>query len=203
MIWRLLFFIVYLLFFLIRAPHMKKQNDNKYEADLNSAIKNEGKIFQTVRSFLSLLMLLSILAYGINPSWLSIFALSLPVWLRCTAFIIALSTLPVLSWAHQYLGRQYSPDLNLKEGHKLITSGPYKLIRHPMYTILIIFMFCVSLLTANLLILIPHLMAILLILLRLNNEETMLLKEFGDNYREYMLKTGRLLPKLYHPFSKA
>lgn len=201
MIFRLFFFVVYLIFFLIRIPNCRKQSQAKdseeYWEDLNTAINNEGKIFITVRSFLSLIMLLGIIVYGINPTWLSFFAFSLPVWLRYTAFVLAVIMLPLLGWAHCCLGRQYSPDLNLQEGHKIIMSGPYQFVRHPMYTILIIYMVCVSLLAANLLILIPHLIAIFLLLLRLDNEETMLLQEFGDDYREYMFKTGRLLPKLY------
>ncbi len=65
-----------------------------------------------------------------------------------------------------------------------------------MYTILIVFMVSISLFAANTLVLLPHLAAIILILLRLSKEEAMLIQEFGDDYREYMLKTGRLLPKL-------
>lgn len=141
-------------------------------------------------------MSLGIILYGIYPSWLILFSLPLPDWLRLTGLGLASLTLPLLHWAHITLGLQYSPDLELKKEHKLIQSGPYKIIRHPMYTILIVFMLSISLFSANSLILLPHMAAILLILLRLSKEEAMLIQEFGDDYHEYMLKTGRLLPKL-------
>jgi protein-S-isoprenylcysteine O-methyltransferase Ste14 len=53
----------------------------------------------------------------------------------------------------------------------------------------------ISIFSANTIILVPHLVAILLLLLRLSKEEAMLIQKFGDDYREYMMKTGRLLPK--------
>lgn len=71
-----------------------------------------------------------------------------------------------------------------------------------MYTILIVFMLGISLFAANILILVPHLMAIVLILLRISKEEAMLIQEFGEVYREYILKTGRLLPKLKVSFKQ-
>lgn len=199
MIWRLFFLGVYAIFFLIRSPNGNRQsydgerNENLESQDL--ALKREGKISTTMRSILSLIMLLGIIIYGIYPSWLIPFSLPIPNWLRLISLGLAIFTLPLLHWAHSSLGRQYSPDLELKEDHKLITSGPYKVIRHPMYTFLIIFMLSVSLFSANSLILLPHMAAILLILLRLSKEEAMLIQEFGNDYYEYMLKTGRLLPK--------
>jgi len=199
MIWRLLFLGVYVLFFLIRSPHGNRQSyDEKSNENLensNLAVKREGKISTTMRSILSLIMLLGIIVYGFYPSWLIPFSLALPNWLRLTGLGLAILTLPLLHWAHSSLGRQYSPDLELKEEHKLISSGPYKVIRHPMYTILIVFMLSISIFSANTLIFLPHLGAIILILLRLSKEEAMLIQEFGDDYREYMMKTGRLLPR--------
>ena len=199
MIWRLLFLVVYVIFFLIRYPYGSKQiyNDepNKYMENLNLAMKREGQINMIGRSVLSFVMLLSIIVYVIYPPWLLIFALPIPVWLRLTSLGVAIMTLPLLYWAHRTLVRQYSPHLELQEEHKLITSGPYEVVRHPMYTILIVFMLSISFFAANSLILIPHLMAIFLILLRLNKEEAMLIGEFGDAYREYIINTGRLLPK--------
>ncbi|MGC7872856.1 isoprenylcysteine carboxylmethyltransferase family protein [Desulfosporosinus sp. SYSU MS00001] len=199
MFWRFIFLIVYLAFFLVRSHFgIKFQNTEEpkdHLKDLNLAIQREGKISMSLRSILSLVMLLSIVIYVISPSWLQVFTLSFPLWLRLTGLALSLATLPLLYWSHRALGRQYSPDLDLKEGHKLITRGPYSIIRHPMYTILIAFMISISLFSASTLILVPHMAALLLLLLRLDKEEAMLIEKFGADYREYMLKTGRLLPK--------
>lgn len=199
MIWRLLFLGVYVVFFLIRSPYFSKHRNiepNESLENLNLALEREGKISMTIRTLVSLIMLLGIIAYGIYPSWLLFFSLPTPEWLRFIGLGIAIVTLLPLHWAHLTLGIQYSPDLELKKEHKLITKGLYKVIRHPMYTFLIAFMLGISLFAANSFILIPHVAAILVILFRLNKEEAMLIQEFGDDYRDYILKTGRLLPKL-------
>jgi protein-S-isoprenylcysteine O-methyltransferase Ste14 len=198
MIWRLFFFVIYILFFLIRFFYKGKQSKREESVDLQNlklALQREGKLNMYARSALSLIMFLSIPVYVIYPSWLLIFNLAFPDWLRFIALCSALMTLPFLRWAHCSLGKQYSPHLELIKEHQLITDGLYKIIRHPMYTFLIIFMLSISVLAANLVIIVPHLTAIVLLLLRLNKEEAMLLDKFGDVYNEYMKKTGRLLPK--------
>ncbi|NTV79371.1 MAG: isoprenylcysteine carboxylmethyltransferase family protein [Clostridiales bacterium] len=195
--WRFLFFVVYLVFFFIRSGKKTKEdpeNLEKYLEKLNSAVKREGKLY-TLRIALSFLLLFCILIYAGYPSWLSLLALPIPAWLRLTCLGLAVITLPLLNWAHLALGRHYSPDLVIIEEHVLITEGPYKFIRHPMYTFLLIFMLSISIFTANAIIFVPHLLSGILLLLRLDNEEEMLIQEFGDEYRRYMLKTGRLWPK--------
>ncbi len=200
MFWRFVFLIIYLAFFLVRSRSgIKFQNAEEAKDQLKGldlAAQREGKVSMTLRSILSIVMLLSIGIYVLSPSWLQVFSLSLPLGLRLTGLALSLATLPWLYWSHLALGRQYSPDLDLKQDHKLITKGPYSVIRHPMYTILIVFMISISLFSASTLILVPHLAAIILLLLRLDKEEAMLIEKFGEDYREYMLKTGRLLPKL-------
>ncbi|AFM39742.1 putative protein-S-isoprenylcysteine methyltransferase [Desulfosporosinus acidiphilus SJ4] len=199
MFWRLVFLIIYIAFFLVRSRYGNKKPNRKeaieYFDEQNLALQREGRLSMTLRSILSFIMLLSIIIYGISPSWLQFFNLPLPNFLRLAGLGLAIAILPFLYWAHRALGRHYSPDLDLKEGHKLITSGPYNIVRHPMYTILIVFMLSISIVSASALILIPHTAAILLLIMRLDKEEAMLIEEFGDDYREYMIKTGRLLPK--------
>lgn len=94
------------------------------------------------------------------------------------------------------LGQQYSPHLELQDNHKLIRSGPYRLVRHPMYAFLFVYMLGVSLISSNILVIIPHAMAIAILCFRLDKEEAMLVEEFGQDFKDYMLETGRLVPKL-------
>ena len=83
------------------------------------------------------------------------------------------------------------------EGHTLITSGIYRQIRHPMYASQFIWSIAQMLLIQNwiagpagLIVLVPF------YLLRRRAEETMMLEQFGDQYREYLESTGSILPKL-------
>jgi len=63
-----------------------------------------------------------------------------------------------------------------------------------MYTVLIMYLLSWVLVSANLLFLIYYVLAILLIILRIPKEERMMLEKFGEEYRVYMKRTGRLLP---------
>ena len=78
----------------------------------------------------------------------------------------------------------------------MITEGPYARVRHPMYTVLNMFSFGISLLTANLLIIGFATLVLLPFPLVAKKEEQMLLQTFGEEYAKYMEKTGRFFPKL-------
>jgi protein-S-isoprenylcysteine O-methyltransferase Ste14 len=83
------------------------------------------------------------------------------------------------------------------KGQTLITSGPYQWIRHPIYTAFVLILGSTLLISANGLIGLAWLgMTALEILSRIRFEESLMLEYFGDQYRDYMKKTGQLLPRL-------
>jgi protein-S-isoprenylcysteine O-methyltransferase Ste14 len=82
----------------------------------------------------------------------------------------------------------------------LVTSGPYRRIRHPIYTAFLLILGAPLLLSANWLIGGAWLaMTILEVTTRIRIEEAMMLSRFGDQYRAYMATTGRLLPRVLRP----
>ncbi|HEY9525701.1 MAG TPA: isoprenylcysteine carboxylmethyltransferase family protein, partial [Anaerolineales bacterium] len=84
----------------------------------------------------------------------------------------------------------------LKE-QTLITSGPYRTIRHPIYTAFILILGSTLFISSNWLIgLCWAGMTILEVISRIGFEESLMLEFFGEQYREYMKKTGRLFPKV-------
>ncbi|HCB02542.1 MAG TPA: isoprenylcysteine carboxylmethyltransferase family protein, partial [Anaerolineae bacterium] len=98
--------------------------------------------------------------------------------------------------AHVDLGLNWSPSLEIREKHELITKGIYKLIRHPMYASQWLWVIAQPLLLQNwvagflnLLIFIPF------YFLRVQAEEKMMLDSFGEEYKNYMQKTGGVIPK--------
>jgi protein-S-isoprenylcysteine O-methyltransferase Ste14 len=79
----------------------------------------------------------------------------------------------------------------------LIQHGPYRWVRHPMYTTLFLMGWGWFILTANWFVGLPLMMGIVLVVLsRVNKEEAVLVDLFGNEYKEYMQRTGRFLPKL-------
>jgi protein-S-isoprenylcysteine O-methyltransferase Ste14 len=103
-----------------------------------------------------------------------------------------------LFWqSHADLGRNWSPSLQLREGHQLVTGGVYRSIRHPMYASQWLWSTAQALLLQNwiagwagLALYLP------LYLSRVPREEQMMLDRFGGTYRAYMDRTGRVAPRL-------
>ena len=103
-----------------------------------------------------------------------------------------------LFWrSHADLGRNWSPSLQLREGHELVTEGVYRYVRHPMYASEWLWSIAQALLLQNwvagwagLALFTP------LYVMRVPREEQMMLDRFGAEYRSYMNRTGRIVPQL-------
>jgi protein-S-isoprenylcysteine O-methyltransferase Ste14 len=135
------------------------------------------------------------LIYVFTP-WLRPFDYSLPAWaVWAGAGIFALSLSIRLS-AQRTLGRQWSATVEMPEAHTLVTTGIYSRIRHPIYASLVLWAAAQPALLQNLVAGWGGALAVALIwLLRVPNEEKMMQKEFGSEYRDYMARTGRLIPR--------
>jgi protein-S-isoprenylcysteine O-methyltransferase Ste14 len=103
-----------------------------------------------------------------------------------------------LFWrSHADLGRNWSPSLELREGHELVTEGVYRSVRHPMYASMWLWGVAQALLLQNWIAgWVSLVMFMPLYLLRVPREERMMLDEFGEEYRAYMNRTGRVIPVL-------
>ena len=77
----------------------------------------------------------------------------------------------------------------------LVSTGPYAIIRHPIYLGAFVFLAALSLVTANLLILLPSIVLLALLYTQIGGEEATLIEKFGDEYREYMKRTPRFIPR--------
>ena len=110
--------------------------------------------------------------------------------------MFAIPPIIFLIWVHRHLDRQWSIALELQEDHKLITTGPYKKIRHPMYLVIFIYTFGLILISADLLVAIFFGFSIWANYQRIPDEEQMMIERFGDEYREYMKHSGKLIPPL-------
>jgi len=124
------------------------------------------------------------------PTWGSVTA----GWVGAAVFIAALWLL----WrSHADLGRNWSPKVEIREGQSLVTQGVFRYIRHPMYAAHGLWAIAQVLLLQNWIAGPALLVAFLpLYLLRMPREEQMMLEHFGDEYRSYMSRTGRLIPLL-------
>jgi protein-S-isoprenylcysteine O-methyltransferase Ste14 len=140
---------------------------------------------------------LGLLAYVVLPGSVQWAALALPVELRWSGLLLGLSTLPLFVWAHRVLGTNFSFLLRIREGHGLVTGGPYGWIRHPIYLVAVTQGLAYFVISANALLALAWLGGvILLIAYRIPREEAGLIERFGKEYRDYMDRTGRLIPRM-------
>lgn len=161
----------------------------------------EGRTVEGVslflRFFVGIPLILCILVYLFRPQILVWASVPLdPIWRRIGAAIFGLS-LPLLIWVQQALGKNFSTDLRIRSGHTLVTWGPYRYVRHPMYTVLLLTFTGMGLLTANWFIGGTGIVVLIVIMIsRTPKEEAMMLATFGESYQRYAESTGRYLPRL-------
>ncbi len=98
----------------------------------------------------------------------------------------------------KHLGRFMVVDIAVSKDHELVTTGPYAWIRHPTYTAALLIALSVALLLLNVLFILNFLMVAIIATYRALAEEKLLASEkgFGDEYRTYMVRTGRFLPRV-------
>jgi protein-S-isoprenylcysteine O-methyltransferase Ste14 len=103
-----------------------------------------------------------------------------------------------LFWrSHADLGQNWSVSLEIREGHELVTQGVYRHTRHPMYASIWLWAFAQGMLLQNWLAgwsVVPVFAA--MYCLRTPREEQMMCEAFGEQYRAYMRRTGRLFPRI-------
>lgn len=158
--------------------------------------KAEGQRLLVVLRLLGMVAILPLFGYLVNPDWVAWARLDLPLWARWVAALIAMGMIPALYSVFATIGNNISPTEATRVNHQLITSGPYRWIRHPLYTFGALFFLALSVLTTlwwPALFLLPGLLALIW---RARFEEANLIARFGDDYRAYMQQTGRFLPKL-------
>ncbi|MBA7647324.1 hypothetical protein ES703_55096 [subsurface metagenome] len=130
-------------------------------------------------------------------SWLGFADYDLPGWIGWVGTAVFAGALLLLWRSHADLGRNWSATLKVREGHTLVTAGVYRYMRHPMYAAHWLWAIAQALLIENWLAGLALLVTFLpLCLIRIPREEEMMLENFGEEYRQYMNRTGRLIPRL-------
>ncbi len=99
-------------------------------------------------------------------------------------------------WARVILGTNWSGVITLKEGHELIERGPYRIVRHPIYTGILVMFAGTAIAMGHLGGFLGLLLVFLSFWLKLKREEDLMLKHFPDKYAEYQRRVRRIIPFL-------
>ena len=137
------------------------------------------------------------LLYLFTP-WLDFANYKLPVWSGWVGTVVFAGAIFMLWRSHADLGRNWSATLRITGQHSLVTNGVYRYVRHPMYTAHLLWAITQGFLLANWIAGWAFLvLSIPLYLVRIPKEEQMMIEHFGEEYRSYMSRTGRLIPRIW------
>lgn len=136
------------------------------------------------------------ITYILMPYWLQWAALSMAaIWRWMGVGLLLLSAL-LLFRVHRALGKNYDTPGFIKKNQTLITSGPYRWVRHPMYVAFLLSGLATFLISSNWFVGLIFLIYCSTAIAMVGVEERTLLEKFGDEYLAYMKRTGRFWPRL-------
>jgi protein-S-isoprenylcysteine O-methyltransferase Ste14 len=156
----------------------------------------DGAAMMTVIKIMGLVLWLSPLVYLINPEWMAWSKIGLPDWVRWLGVAIGVLSTLLIYWLFSSIGSGITPTSATRKEHKLVTSGPYHWVRHPLYTAGASIFVAFGMMADNWFIALLGILAFIAMAIRVPKEEASLIEKFGDEYREYMKRTGAFLPRL-------
>jgi len=158
--------------------------------------KVDGTIMMTLIRIGGLLLWFSPLVYLINPKWMAWSKLGLPDGIRWLGVGIGIFCVLGIYWLFSSIGSGITPTSATRKEHKLVTHGIYRYIRHPLYTFGASMFISFGMMADNWFIAALGIFTFILMAIRTPKEEANLIEKFGDEYLEYMKRTGRFFPKI-------
>jgi protein-S-isoprenylcysteine O-methyltransferase Ste14 len=197
------FFVVFFSFAYVMTAYTKKAKARR--EDRATRIKmhdqHEVPLLLRLRQIFGVPFYLGVLAWTFAPRFMEWSSLALPAWVRWAGLGLGVFAVFINAWSHKTLSRRlgedFDPALRLLQVPALVKEGPYARLRHPIYLAFLLMQVSVLLLTSNWFIgLCGIAIIIAVIALRVPEEERLLVEQFGDEYREYMKRTGRFFPRV-------
>ena len=156
----------------------------------------DGRAMMTIITLTGLILWLSPIVYLIRPEWMAWSKIGLPEGIRWLGIGIGILCVAAVYWLFSSIGSGITPTSATRKQHTLVTSGPYRWVRHPLYTAGSALFIAFGMMADNWFIGLLGILTFILMAIRTPKEEANLIEKFGDEYREYMRTTGRFLPYL-------
>ena len=129
-------------------------------------------------------------------TWLGVRFVPLTPWLPTLALALAAAGLLFACWARSILGSNWSAVVQVKQDHELIESGPYRYVRHPIYTGLLLALAGTALLLGEWRAVLGFVIMFVSFWRKLRLEEAWLREYFGPAYGQYMQRVKAIVPGL-------
>lgn len=157
----------------------------------------DGSVMMNVIRIGGLILWLSPFVYLINPAWMAWSKVGLPEGVRWLGVGIGVVGVFGIYWLFSSIGSGITPTSATRKEHTLVTTGIYRYIRHPLYTFGASMFVSFGMMADNWFIALLGILTFIAMAIRTPKEEANLVEKFGDEYRAYMQRTGRFLPKLF------
>ena len=134
-----------------------------------------------------------------RPAWIRLNTRFLPdtLALRIMGDVTVLIGLITALWARTVLGGNWSGSVTFKENHELIVRGPYRFVRHPIYTGILLMILGTAIISGRAVAFLALIIGFLIYWQRLRQEEALLTKHFPETYPGYKSRTKALIPFLF------
>jgi protein-S-isoprenylcysteine O-methyltransferase Ste14 len=169
----------------------KAQSESQDEIDH----RQEGSATMIILRIGGLLVWFTVFAYIFYPPAISWASVSLPSWIRWLGGAGSVTAALLLVWMFASLGLNITDSVTTRRDHKLVTGGPYRWIRHPLYTFGALLFLSISLIMGSWLIPLLGIPSYAILIHRTGIEEKKLQDRFGEQYQLYSERTGRFLPR--------
>ena len=155
----------------------------------------DGTPLMTVIRLGGLVLWLSPFIYLLNPGWMAWSKIGLPESARWLGVALGILCALGIYWLFSSIGNGITATSATRQRHALVTSGPYRWVRHPLYTFSASLFIAFGMMADNWFIALLGILAFMIMAIRTPREEANLIEKFGDDYRVYMKRTGRFLPR--------
>jgi protein-S-isoprenylcysteine O-methyltransferase Ste14 len=150
---------------------------------------------QRLRYWVLLVVACLLLIYGRKlPYALSFRIIPDSTAIACAAAALCVVGLAFAIWARVTLGRNWSGVVTLKEEHELVQRGPYRFVRHPIYTGILAMFFATALSQGRWSGFLGTLLMFASFWIKLRDEEKLMLQQFRDQYRAYQQRVKCIIP---------
>ena len=178
-------YLPFLLFHRIRSRARREGVDRGQEGPIRFAVMTLGAAAT-----------LSMVAFVIDPAWMAWASVPLPSAPRWLGAASRLGGVALGIWTLQTLGLNHTNTVVTRPEHTLVTHGPYRSVQHPLYIAAALGYVGNGLAAANWFIALAGIGTVVVVVLRTPMEEAKLGERFGDDYRRYVARTGRFIPRL-------
>ena len=176
--------ILFLLYWQIKAANTKTTQ------------RLEPAASRLLRVFIFLIAIALLVTTRIPFPWLYLQLWPVGLWPFWLGAAVTIAGLLFAVWARQHLGSNWSRSVTIKQGHELITTGPYAVVRHPIYTGILTGFLGMAIAISQVRGFIVVVLVFLALWIKLRMEEQWMRSQFGEAYAAYAHRTAALVPYL-------